>query len=358
MKEKPNSLYGLSLDEIGQTLGLSRRYQAKQIHQWLIKGVTSFDEMTNLSKAERQRLTELMGSAVSSKVVDKQLDRDSGAAKLGIATFDGSVIEAVLLTDNKGRATACLSSQVGCAQGCTFCKTATMGFVRNLSAGEIIEQYVHLQQISEAPITHIVYMGMGEPLANTTEVIASIEYLHDPEGFNIGLRRITLSTCGLVNGIKRLTEQQLGVKLAVSLVTADNRLRSTIMPVNKRYNIHELKDALLDYQRTTGKRVTIEYCLLGGVNTDEVNAYKLAHWIDGLDALVNLIPWNPAEGLPYIPPTESEISRFTGLLDRLGINHTRRISRGQAIDGACGQLAVPLNKGLEWHLLADDEDDA
>jgi len=216
----------------------------------------------------------------------------------------------------------------------------------------------------------------------------SIAHFHDPARFNISLRRITVSTCGLVSGIERLTRDRLGIKLAVSLVTADNRLRSQIMPVNKRYNIHELKDALIAYQRAVGKRVTIEYCLLGGVNTDEVNAYKLADWLSGLDALVNLIPWNPAEGLPYTTPSEAEIDRFSGLdalvnlipwnpaeglpyttpseaeidrfsrlLDTLRITYTRRRSRGQAIDGACGQLAVPLNKGLEYHLLTDDEDD-
>lgn len=352
----PHSLYGLELDEIQAALGLEKAYQAKQICDWLTKGVTTFSEMTNISKAQRERFTALMGSATSSSVIEKSGD-ESGALKLGIKTHDGMVIEAVLLTDERGRATACLSSQVGCAQGCTFCKTATMGFERNLEAFEIIEQYVHLQQHSTRTITHLVYMGMGEPMANTTEVLKSIAHFHDPARFNISLRRITVSTCGLVSGIERLTRDRLGIKLAVSLVTADNRLRSQIMPVNKRYNIHELKDALIAYQRAVGKRVTIEYCLLGGVNTDEVNAYKLADWLSGLDALVNLIPWNPAEGLPYTTPSEAEIDRFSRLLDTLRITYTRRRSRGQAIDGACGQLAVPLNKGLEYHLLTDDEDD-
>ncbi len=350
------SLYGLSNDELIHSLSLAKPYQARQISDWLTKGVTSFSEMTNLSKADRERLTALMGSAISSTVVTQSGDA-SGALKLGIKTHDGLTIEAVLLTDERGRATACLSSQVGCAQGCTFCKTATMGLVRNLAAYEIVEQYVHLQRYSERAITHLVYMGMGEPLANTTEVLKSVRIFHDPQRFNIGLRRITISTCGLVSGIERLAREELAVRLAVSLVTADNRLRSTIMAVNKRYNVHELKDALLTYQRACGKRLTIEYCLLGGVNTDEVNAYKLADWLTGLDALVNLIPWNPADDLPYTTPTEAEIGRFERLLDRLSITYTRRRSRGQAIDGACGQLAVALNKGLEYHLITDDEDE-
>ncbi len=348
----PHSLYGLSLDEISQALDLAKTYQAKQINEWLTKGVTDFSEMTNLSIADRERFAFLMGSACSSTVVERQRDR-SGAAKLAIRLHDGAIIEAVLLTDERLRATACLSSQVGCAQGCTFCKTATMGFVRNLEAFEIVEQYIHLQNESSQAITHLVYMGMGEPLANTSEVIKSIHLFHDPTTWNIGLRRITISTCGLVGGIERLTEERVAVKLAISLVTADNRLRSRLMPVNKRFNIHELKDALIRHQQVSGKRVTIEYCLLGGVNTDEVNAYKLADWLSGLDALVNLIPWNRVEGLPYTTPTEAEIDRFARLLDRLAIAYTRRRSRGQAIDGACGQLAVPLNT-LEYHLLTDD----
>ncbi len=350
----PHSLYTLSLEEITHALDVSKRYQAKQIHQWLTKGVTDFGKMTNLPKADRERFSFLMGNACSSTVIERQRD-SSGAAKLAIRLHDGAIVESVLLTDERARATACLSSQVGCAQGCTFCKTATMGFVRNLEAFEIVEQYIHLQRESAEAITHLVYMGMGEPLANTSEVIKSIDTFHDPNGLNISLRRMTISTCGLVGGIERLTAERVAVKLAVSLVSADNRLRSRLMPVNKRYNIHELKDALIAHQRVSGKRITIEYCLLGGVNTDEVNAYKLADWLEGLDALVNLIPWNPAEGLPYTTPSEAEIDRFARLMERLGIAYTRRRSRGQAIDGACGQLAVPLND-LEYHLIADDED--
>ncbi len=337
------SLYGRFKAELQTLLHLARPYQATQVYEWLIKGVTEFSEMTNLSKAERERLTNNFTSALSTRVISTEVDRESGAAKLGIATSDDLIIEAVLLIDEAGRATACLSSQIGCAQGCTFCNTATMGFLRNLSAAEIIEQLVHLQRISERPITHLVYMGMGEPLANTSEVLASIAYFHDPEGFNIGLRRMTISTCGLVPGILRLAEEQVGVRLAVSLVAADDRLRSKIMPVNKRYNTYELADALRAYQKQINKRITIEYCMLSGVNTSEKDAYKLASWLEGIDALVNLIAWNPVESLPYQSPNDSEIITFTRTLAALGVSYTHRRSRGQAIDGACGQLAAPLN---------------
>jgi 23S rRNA (adenine2503-C2)-methyltransferase len=339
------SLYGLNAEQIYSFLALAKPYQAKQIQRWLLKGVTEFSEMTDLSKAERERLTSIMGRAISSEVVTSESD-ESGATKLGIRMDDGAIIEAVLLIDERGRETACLSSQVGCAQNCSFCKTATMGLIRNLQAFEIIEQFIHLQKVAKGSITHIVYMGMGEPLANTSEVIASINAFHDPTYFDISLRRITLSTCGIVSGIERLAREKIGVQLAVSLVTADNRLRSTVMEVNKRFNVHELKDALIAYQRANDRRITVEYCLLGGVNTDEANAYKLATWLEGLDALVNLIPWNPVEELPYTTPTEREVNSFGQILDRLGITYSRRRWRGRSIEGACGQLAVPLNTSI------------
>jgi 23S rRNA (adenine2503-C2)-methyltransferase len=312
--------------------------------------------MTNLPKNERERLASLMSSACSSTVESSESD-ESGATKMGIRLHDGKIVECVLLIDKKGRHTACLSSQVGCAMGCTFCRTGTMGLLRNLSAEEIIEQYVHLLGVSKQPITHIVYMGMGEPLANIAAVTRSIRYFHNKDAYNISLRRITISTCGVVPGILKLAEQKLPVKLAVSLVTADNRTRDRIMPVNQKWDIMELKKALIHYQRVGGKRFTLEYCMLGGINTDEFSAKKLSTYVKDMDVIVNLIPWNPAEELPYQSPSEEEIDHFTLMLDRLHVNYTRRRSRGQEINGACGQLAVPLNKGLEYDLMVDEEDE-
>lgn len=352
----PRSLYGLDAGAIAEVLSLPRAFYGKQIYQWLVKGVTSFDEMTNLPKAERLRLKEVMGSAVSSTVETSETD-ESGATKMGIRLHDGRVVECVLLIDKRGRHTACLSSQVGCAMGCTFCKTGTMGLLRNLTADEIIEQYIHLLAVSDQPITHIVYMGMGEPLANINPVIQSIHYLHEKESFNISLRRMTISTCGVVPGILRLAELGLPVRLAVSLVSADNRLRSKIMPVNEKWDIMALKKALMVYQHVGGKRFTIEYCMLRGVNTDECSAKKLATYVAGMNVVVNLIPWNPAEELPYETPSEDEIDTFCRELDRYRVNYTRRRSRGREINGACGQLAVPINKGLDYELMIDDEDD-
>lgn len=355
-KNIPLSLYGLDAPTLTEVLSLSKSFYGKQIYQWLVKGVSSFEEMTNLPKSERERLASLMSSASSSTIESSESD-ESGATKMGIRLHDGKIVECVLLIDKKGRHTACLSSQVGCAMGCTFCRTGTMGLLRNLSAEEIIEQYVHLLGVSKQPITHIVYMGMGEPLANIAAVTRSIRYFHDKEAHNISLRRITISTCGVVPGILKLAEQKLPVKLAVSLVTADNRTRDRIMPVNQKWDIMALKKALIHYQRLGGKRFTIEYCMLGGVNTDEFSAKKLSTYIKDMDVIVNLIPWNPAEDLPFQSPSEDEIEHFTILLDRLHVNYTRRHSRGQEINGACGQLAVPLNKGLEYELMVDEEDE-
>ena len=354
-KKMPLSLYGLSAEDINELLELQKAFYGRQIYAWLIKGVSSFDEMTNLPKYERERLKALMPSISSSTVATSETD-ESGATKMGIRLYDGSIVECVLLVDKKGRHTACLSSQVGCAMGCTFCRTATMGLLRNLAAEEIIEQYIHLIRVSKEPITHIVYMGMGEPLANIAAVTRSIRFLHQEQGFNISLRRITISTCGIVPGILKLTEQKLPVKLAVSLVIADNKIRDRIMPVNQKWDLNELKRALLHYQRLGGKRITIEYCLLHNTNTDEESAKKLAGYLKNLDALVNLIPWNPTEDMPWETPSEEEIDRFAHFLDRWNVKYTLRRSRGREINGACGQLAVPLNKGMEYDFL-DEEDD-
>ncbi len=335
------SLYGLSSSQIFELLNLEKKFQAKQIYQWLIKGVYNFDEMTNLSKSLREKLSKKYTSAITSKVIDTQID-DSGATKLAIELEDGAIIESVMLIDKNERKTACISSQVGCAMGCKFCRTGTMGLVRNLSSSEIIEQFVHLRKLGN--ITHIVYMGMGEPLANFTPVLDSINFFHKEDAFNISLRRITISTCGVVSGINKLTEQNINVKLAVSLVSADNPLRSEIMPINKSYNLQKLKNSLLHYQNKCGSRFTLEYCMLSGLNCDLNAAKKLASFYNGLDAVVNLIPWNPAAELPYKTPTTEEINKFISYLDKFNIRYARRFTRGRSVNGACGQLATKTQK--------------
>lgn len=350
-KHMPLSLYGLSADNLVKALELPKPYEGKQIYRWLVKGATSFSGMSDLSKNERERLSALMPSLCSSTV--ETTSSDEGATKLAIKLYDGNIVECVILTDRKGRHTACLSSQVGCAMGCAFCRTGTMGLTRNLATEEIIEQFVHLSKIGE--ISHIVFMGMGEPMANLPSVLRAIRYFHDPEGFGISHRRITISTSGIIPGINKIAELKLPVRLAVSLVTADDALRDRIMPVNKSFPLGDLKQALLSYQHDGGKRFTFEYCMLGGVNTTESSAKKLASYCKGLDVIINLIPYNEAAELHWSTPTEEETNRFTHYLDAMHVKYTIRISRGGNISGACGQLATEALQGEEDEDEGDDD---
>ena len=338
MTETQRSLYGLSPKEIAALLPDEKPFRGEQIFSWVQKGAESFDEMANIPKRIRQQLTEAGWGLLSSWIIEERMDPD-GTAKLGIKLTDGAVIECVLLTDDKGRKTACLSSQVGCAMGCAFCRTGTMGLTRNLKAAEIVEQF-HLLQKRFGEISHIVYMGMGEPLANIKAVRKSIEILNHPKGVNVGLRKITISTCGLVEGIRELAEQGPHVKLAISLVAADNELRSSIMPINNAYPIEELKQAIKTYQDKTGRRITLEYVLLGGVNDSRRDANRLSDYIRGLHAVINLIPWNPGAELDFEAPDEQAVRRFTEYLTQNGVQVTRRYRRGRGVNGACGQLAV------------------
>lgn len=330
------TLYCLTNDEIKEYLGLEKDFQAKIVYNFLVKGVTDFSQMTSLPKAIRERITKDHPSALSSKVI-RRSSSDS-ALKLAIEMEDGAVVECVRLRDGNDRYTACLSSQVGCAMGCAFCKTGTMGLLRNLKAGEIVEELIHLEKEGEH-ITHIVFMGMGEPFANFTEVMKAISYIHREDGINISYRRITISTCGVVPGIKRLGELKLPIRLAVSLVSADDGTRSKIMPVNTRFPLSELKKALVSFQHRNDKRITLEYCMLGGVNTSIDAAKALSRFTKGLDVLVNLIPWNPVSPLPFTSPSDREVREFTSHLKTMGINYTIRREKGRSADAACGQLA-------------------
>ncbi len=337
-RKMPKSLYAMSPNELLGALQLEKGFQGKQIYSWLMKGVTSFDEMSNLPKTLREELKANMKSPFSSTVIEVQED-GSDAIKLAIALHDGLIVEAVILSDGKGRSTACLSSQVGCAMGCAFCRTGTMGLQRNLQAFEIVEQFIHIRKI--APETsHIVFMGMGEPLANRDQVIKAIEHLHNKEGGDISHRRMTISTCGLIPGILALAELNLPVRLAISLTTADNNQRNILMPINQRYNLDELKKALLHYQHIMKKRFTLEYVMLSEENMSEYHAKKLAQFVRNLEVVVNLIPYNSASELSFVRPGRKEIAKFSQYLDDLGVPYTKRLSKGGTINGACGQLAV------------------
>ena len=330
------SLYAKSNEELISILSLDKPYQAKIVRQFLLKGVTSFNDMTSLSKKDRERLSALFPSTFSSRII-RRSDAPS-AVKLAIELSDGKIVECVRLSDGKDRYTACLSSQVGCAMGCAFCKTGTMGHVRNLSAGEIVEQFVHLEALGEK-ISHIVYMGMGEALSNFTPTIDSIKELHREDGFNISYRRITISTCGFIPGIRKLSEINIPVRLAVSLVAAEDDLRSSLMRINRKYCLDDLKSELKRFQHRNDKRLTLEYCMLSGINTKEKSAETLSMFVKGLDVVVNLIPWNSVDGLPFTTPSHREIENFTKELRKRGINYTLRMEKGGSIGGACGQLA-------------------
>ncbi len=343
MTDSPFSLFAKTPNQISEILGLSKLFQGKQIYQWLVKGATSFDAMTNLPKSLRESLTQEFGSPFSSTVETSQTDPD-GSAKLALRLHDGNVVECVLLTDKEGEFTACLSSQAGCAMGCKFCRTGTLHLKRNLSASEIIEQFESLQSVAPAKISHVVFMGMGEPLANIGNVLEAITFLHDPEGINLSHRRITISTCGVVPGINELSRRKVPVKLAVSLVTADDEKRSALMPVNRSFPLAKLRDALVKFQKVSGRRFTFEYCMIQGQNIGEDDADKLARFCKGLEVIVNLIPFNPCPELPFKTPTESEIRAFTNALKRRGVEYTIRISKGRTIRGACGQLAGKLEE--------------
>ncbi len=332
------SLFGLSPQEIASLIPHAKAFRGQQIFDWVQKGVESFDEMVNIPKNLKEVLTQAGWELFSSTIVEENID-DDGTAKLAIRLYDGKLLECVLLTDDKGRKTACVSSQVGCAMGCTFCLTGTMGLVRNLKTAEIVEQF-HLLQNKYGTISHIVYMGMGEPLSNFKAVQASIEILHNPRGVNMGLRKITISTCGVADGIRKLATEGPHVKLAISLVASDNELRSSLMPINNAYPLEELKDAVIDYQEKTGRRVTFEYVLLAGVNDARRDANRLSDYIRKMNAIINIIPWNPGAELDFKPPTSEDVKRFTEYLTQNGVIVTRRYRRGRGVNGACGQLAI------------------
>ncbi len=354
MTEEKIALTGLFPEEIAQHLNLSPSFRAKQIYNWIVKGAESFEEMSDISKETRKFLEEkalLRSSHVTKKIKDKD-----GTIKLQLTLNDEKAIEAVLLTDKEGRKTACVSCQAGCAMGCTFCMTGKLGLGRNLSSGEIVEQFLYLEKEALANekegekdkedtkgcLSNLVFMGMGEPLQNLCEVRKAISVLTDKKGRNFSPRRITISTCGLIEGIKDLTENGPFVRLACSLTVADQKLRESLMPIAKGNPLPELKKALKNYTEKSGKRVTLEAVLLSGYNTDDESAKKLIEFSKGLNVNINLIPWNPVSTIDFFPPSEKEGNHFAFLLEKAGLKVSLRFRRGKSIDGACGQLGKSL----------------
>ena len=329
-------LTGLLPQEITEKLNLSQSFRGKQIFKWISSGVTSFDQMTNLSLELRNELKDK--ATIRTSTVFQTLTDPDGTIKLVISLNDGNNVETVLLTDKEGRKTACVSCQAGCAMKCAFCMTGTLGLSRNLKACEIVEQFLYLEAAA-GKLDNIVFMGMGEPMQNLDEIRKTIEILCHKDGRALSSKRITLSTCGIVKGIYDLADNGPSIRLAVSLTTADEDLRKKLMPVSVgQNNLAELKKAIDYYARKSSKRVTLEAALLHDTNTSSKSAQNLISFARGLDVNINLIPWNPVKGLEFEEPTQNEIKSFVEILEKSGLNVTLRTRRGRKIGGACGQL--------------------
>lgn len=328
-------LAGLTPEEIFSSLQLKPAFRAKQVYEWIAKGVESFDQMTNIDKATREKLDS--SALLRSSSVSQVLRDPDGTIKLQITLNDGRAIETVLLTDKEGRKTACVSCQAGCAMKCAFCQTGQLGLGRNLTAGEIVEEFLFMEK-EAGKLDNIVFMGMGEPFQNLDAIRKAVAVLTDPKGRALSSRRITLSTCGLIKGIYDLANFGPKMRLAISLTTADEDLRNQLMPVTKGNPLPELKKAISYFIEKTGKRVTLEAALLSGKNTGKESAERLIDFARGLDVYINLIPWNPVPGLDFETPSPEETRNFVRLLENANLNVNLRTRRGEKIGGACGQL--------------------
>lgn len=314
-----------------------KSFRAKQIFSWLHqKQVTSFDEMTNLSKALREKLKENY-IIKNIKIVEKLVSKEDNTNKYLFDIGDDIVIESVLMRYSYGNA-VCISSQAGCRMGCTFCASTVDGLERNLLAGEMAAQIYEIQRDTGERVSNVVIMGSGEPLDNYDNVMDFLEIIHSKEGNNLSHRHITLSTCGLVDKIYDLAKENLQITLAISLHAPNNEIRQNTMPVAKRYDIDSLIKAAKDYADTTKRRVTFEYALIKGVNDSKDCARELASRLKGIMCHINLIPVNDVKENNYIRSTEENINSFASLLRELGIETTVRRKLGSDINAACGQL--------------------
>ena len=317
-------------------------YRAKQLFSWLHeKRVQEFSAMTNLPKGLLQQLEQQCTIEVL-RPLRKQCAKD-GTVKYLFGLADGNSIETVLMRYSYGNS-VCVSTQVGCRMGCRFCASTQGGRVRNLTAGEIAGEIYAVMADTGERVSHIVLMGIGEPLDNFDNVMDFLSIISCPQGVNIGMRNISLSTCGLVPMMEKLAQKKLGLTLSVSLHAPTNGMRSSMMPVNDAYPLEELIPACRAYQKATGRRISFEYSIARGVNDSEQTARKLAKLIEGMGAHVNLIPINPVDGSPYSAADAANVRRFQNTLLSLGVNATVRRRLGTEISAACGQLRREANK--------------
>ena len=337
-------LSGMNLEEIellATDMGASK-FRAKQIHNWIYsKSVSSIDDMTNLAKDFREELKS-KAKITDVKIKAKQVSSD-GTIKYLIEYPDGECTETVLMRfDNRANLTACVSSQIGCAVNCAFCATGKRGFIRNLSYKEIIEQVLTIQRDTGLKVTNIVFMGQGEPLLNLDNVLKALEIFN--EDFQIGARRITISTSGIIPQINKLAEMELQSTLAISLHAPNHDIRKTIMPIENKYTMQELKKALQYYIDKTGRRITIEYILIDKLNDSIENAKELAYYLKDIKCNINLIPYNSIDESVYKKSSSNSIMRFKYILEHSGKKVTVRLERGADIDAACGQLSGKYKK--------------
>ena len=328
---------GALLKELGQPA-----FRAKQVYTWLHKGVRSYEEMSNLPKALRETLAEQY-PILPPQVVRKQESQKDGTIKYLWKLSDGNCVETVLMRYHYGN-TVCISTEVGCRMGCAFCASTLGGLVRRLEPFEMLDQVLFTQVDSGQPVSHIVLMGIGEPLDNFDNVMRFLELVNSEDGMNISMRHISLSTCGLVPKIDQLAEKKLQLTLSVSLHAPNDAIRDTIMPVNKAYPTEELLAACRRYYAATNRRISFEYAMIDGVNDTEAAAKELIRRLKGLPAHMNLIPLNHVEESPLKPSTRQAVMKFQKTLEDAGIPATVRRSLGGDIDASCGQLRRKYTK--------------
>ena len=318
-------------------------FRAKQVYKWLHSGVRTYDEMTNLPQSLRKRLAEKF-PINAPEVVRKQESARDGTIKYLWKLADGNCVETVLMRYHYGN-TVCISTEVGCLMGCAFCASTLGGLVRRLEPYEMLDQVLFTQIDSGMPVSHIVLMGIGEPLDNFDNVLRFLELVNSEDGMNISMRHISLSTCGLVPKIDALAEKKLQISLAISLHGPNDEVRDRIMPVNKAYPIDELLAACRRYYEATSRRIHFEYAMIDGVNDSEEAARELLRRLKGLPAHVNMIPLNHVEESPLKPSSRKAVARFQKILEDGGVTATVRRTLGGDIDASCGQLRRKYTKG-------------
>ena len=326
-----------ALKEMGQPA-----FRGKQIYSWLHKGVSSYDQMSNLPKLLQAELAERY-PILPPKVVRKQESAKDGTIKYLWQLSDGNCVETVLMRYNYGN-TVCISTEVGCRMGCAFCASTIGGLVRKLEPFEMLDEVLFTQVDSGLPVSRVVLMGIGEPLDNFDNVMRFLELINSEEGLNLSMRHISLSTCGLVPKIDELAQKKLQISLAISLHGPNNEIRSRIMPVNKAYPMEELIAACRRYYEATSRRIHFEYAMIDGVNDSEENAREILRVMKGLPAHFNLIPLNHVEESPLKPSSKAAVAKFQHILENGGITATVRRTLGGDIDASCGQLRRKYNQ--------------